>query len=94
MPVLYFEMCTICMYAENMDGEMKYIGRQRIQYKKEHFEVMVPMEWIERCVTTNFLFCSGGLLPILFRKKDIAFLFPEEICVIRKVKRNIEISLL
>ncbi|MBQ8039375.1 MAG: hypothetical protein IJ274_05835, partial [Lachnospiraceae bacterium] len=87
-------LCTMRIYVEDMEGELKYIGRRWVRYEKEHFVVRIPMEIIEKCTTTHFLLCSSVLFTSLFKEKDIAFLFPEEICIIRKVKRNIEISLL
>jgi len=87
-------LCTIRLYAEDTEGDLKYIGRQWIRYKEVHFETKISMEMIEKCMTTHFLLCPSILFTALFKEKDIAFLFPEEICIIRKVERNIEISLL
>jgi len=87
-------LCTIRIYTEGTAGTMKYMGRQWIRYKEAHFEIQIPMELIEKCMTTHFLLCPSTLFAILFKEKDMAFLFPEEICIIRKVEQNIEISLL
>lgn len=91
---LFLMLCTIGFYVENAKGKMEYVGRQRIRYNEFYFEIVIPMESIDKCVTTHFLFCPSLLFIILFREKDMAFLFPEEICMIKQVKRNIEISLL
>lgn len=91
---LFLKLCTIGVYVENAKGRMEYIGRQRIRYYECYFEVEIPMESIDRCVTTHFLFRPSLLFKILFLEKDMMFVFPEEICIMKHVERNIEISLL
>ena len=91
---LFFILCTIGVCVENAKGKMEYIGRMRVRYNEYYFEVRIPMESIDKCVTTHFLFQPSFLFFVLFREKDMVFLFPEEICMIKRMKRNIEISLL
>jgi len=92
--LLFLTFCTVGLYVENAKGKMEYIGRQRIRYGKYYFEIRIPMESIDKCMTTHFIFRPSFLFIILFKENDMAFLFPEEICMIKRVERNIEISLL
>lgn len=85
---------TIAIYAENLDGEMQYMGRLWIHQKDGRFEVNVSFLLLEKCVTTHFSFRLSPLFVLLNKEKDICFLFPEDICLIKQTEREIEISLL
>ena len=85
---------TIAIYAENLDGKMQYMGRLWIQERDGRFEVNVSFLLLEKCVTTHFCFRLSPLFVLFNKKKDICFLFPEDICLIKETEREIEISLL
>lgn len=84
---------TIAIYVEDMNGNMKYMGRQWIYYR-ERFEVKITTMLLEQCMTTHFSLRPSFLFVRLHREKDMCCLFPEDICIIKQVERNIEISLL
>ncbi len=85
---------TIAIEAENMDGEMEYMGRFWIHRREGRFEVKVSYPLLEKCVTTHFKFRLSHLFLLLNKGEDICFLFPEELCFIKQAEREIEISLL
>ena len=85
---------TIAIYAENLDGKMQYMGRLWIRERDGRFEVNVSFLLLEKCVTTHFCFRLSPLFILFNKKKDICFLFPEDICLIKQAEREIEISLL
>lgn len=85
---------TIAIYAENVNGEMQYMGRLWIHEKDGRFEVNVSFLLLEKCVTTHFCFRLSPLFILFHKGKDICFLFPEDICLIKQAEREIEISLL
>lgn len=92
--LLLLLMNTITIYAEDLNGEMQYMGRLWILKKEERMEVKVSYMLLEKCVTTHFLFRLSPLFVLSHKEKDICFLFPEDICLIKQAEREIEISLL
>lgn len=85
---------SIAVYAENADGNMQYMGRRWMDYKDEKFEVAITMELLEKCETTHFELRPSRVVAKLYSDKDICCLFPEDICIIKKIERNIDILLL
>lgn len=85
---------TIAVYAEDMDGNMKYMGRRWMDYKDERYEVRIGMELMEKCETTHFELRPSALFVRLHEDKDICCLFPEDICIIKKIEKQIDVLLL
>lgn len=85
---------TIAIYAEDVDGNMKYIGRRWMDYKDERYEVHISMELIEKCETTHFELRPSALFVKLHEDKYICCLFPEDICIIKKIDKKIAVLLL
>ena len=85
---------TIAVYAEDMDGNMKYMGRRWMDYKDERYEVRIGLELMEKCETTHFELCPSALFVRLHEDKDICCLFPEDICIIKKIEKQIDVLLL
>lgn len=85
---------TIKVYSEDADGNMEYMGRPWIYGKEEGYEVSIPESTFEKCVTTHFLLCPGFLFVAFHKGENISCLFPEDICIMKPIESNIEISLL
>ena len=85
---------TIAVYAEDMDGNMKYMGRRWMDYKDVRYEVRIGMELMEKCETTHFELRPSVLFVRLHEDKDICCLFPEDICIIKKIEKQIDVLLL
>lgn len=87
-------MRTIAIYAEAENEKMRYIGRQWIRIRQERFEVVFSEFLLEQCVTTHFELRPSSLFAKIHKGKEIACLFPEDICIIKEVEKRIDISLL
>ena len=73
---------------------MKYMGRRWMDYKDERYEVRIGMELMEKCETTHFELRPSVLFVRLHEDKDICCLFPEDICIIKKIEKQIDVLLL
>lgn len=91
--ILLLLLRTVAVYAEDEQGRMRYMGRVWIHHHEERFEVHIS-EWLmEQCVTTHFKLRPGLLLVKLHKKSQLCCLFPEDICIMLQVERNIDFSL-
>ena len=76
-------------------AEFDYAGTQAcLALKEEGYEVSIPESTFEKCVTTHFLLCPGFLFVAFHKGENISCLFPEDICIMKPIESNIEISLL
>ncbi len=91
--ILLLLLRTVAVYAEDEQGRMRYMGRVWIHHHKERFEVHISDWLIEQCVTTHFNLRPGLLFVKLHKKSQLCCLFPEDICMMLQVEKNIDFSL-
>lgn len=85
---------TIAVYVYDNTGKIRYLGRRLIHYREGHYIVQIPESTLEQCMTTHFCFCPSWLFVRLHGKEDMQFVFPEQLCVTKRIKEKMEISLL
>lgn len=92
--LLFLWLHTIAIYAEDTEGKMQHKGRQWIHYRDEHYEVTITTQLLEHCETTHFNLRPSQLFAKLHKENDICCIFPEDICITKKIEHNIDVSLL
>ncbi len=91
---LFMLLRTIAVFAEDEKGNMQFIGLQWIYHRDERYEVHFADVLIEKCVTTHFTLRPGPLFVLLHKDEQISCLFPEDICIVLPIKKEMDFSLL
>lgn len=92
--LLLFLLRTVLVFAENEKGKMEFIGILHIRKKEERYEVHFRETMLEKCVTTHFLLRPGALFAALHKDVELSCLFPEELCIVLAIQKEMDFSLL
>lgn len=92
--LIFCLMRTIAVYAEDEHERKRYLGRQWIRHHDERYEVRFTEELLERCVTTHFYLRPFILFWMKHKGTMLSLLFPEDICIVQPIEKEMEFSLL
>jgi len=85
---------TVAILAEGEDGKMKFMALQWIHAKEGRYEVHIDESLLEQCVTTHFVLRPGCLFVFFHKNEQLSCLFPESVCILLSIQKEMDFSLL